>query len=185
MTTDTLDRQVTFRDPGNGQIVREWAYSGGETWLSNDGARVLATKYSHDKPTLSTLYDAVAGDRGGVLVFDTVSGRKMGQLSETRVLNTSWMGGFVSNTLGGAAALAFAPDNQSLAAARDDGSIYLYSLKTFLPVAQIGHTETVDSRLLGQSPRPLQWVAFDARGDKLYGIAQYGAEVLAWDVPKL
>ncbi|MEO7716082.1 MAG: hypothetical protein ABIY70_07760, partial [Capsulimonas sp.] len=158
------DGFMDLRDTHTGRLIR--------TLIEPDPNGVTRTSIGAlSKPVFSRdgKFLAVAGDSGGVLVFDTVSGRKMGQLSETRVLSTSWMGGFVGDMFG-AAALAFAPDNQSLAAARDDGAIYLYSLKTFLPVAQIGHTETVSSRLLGRSPRPLRWVAFDARGDKLYGI---------------
>ena len=77
-------------------------------------------------------------------------------------------------------ALAFSPDGRYLAVGRDDGSIYLYSLKTFLAVSQIGCSGAEGDRRIGIVP--LRWIAFDADGRTLYGIGQNGSNVYAWNV---
>ena len=79
------------------------------------------------------------------------------------------------------ALLAFSPDGRILAAARYDGSVYLYSMRTRLPIAQIGQTTDLDA----YHGRPLTWMAFDADGQYVYGKALDDPHVLAWKVPPI
>ena len=119
---------------------------------------------------------AVADDTGGLQVWDTDTGRLLGRLSGTRVDTHSHLVAFAGASLMGGAAgrSSFTPDNRWLAVGRDDGSIYLYSLRSWLPVAQ-----------LGQTTDPLRWLAFAPDGHTLYGFTTNGADVLSWPVPTL
>lgn len=103
---------------------------------------------------------AVADDIGGLSVWDTGSGHLLGRLSGTRVNTDSRLVAFAgpSGMTGAVGRPAFTPDNRWLAVSRDDGSLYLYSLRSWLPVAQ-----------LGQTPQPLHWLAFAPDGRTLYG----------------
>jgi len=119
---------------------------------------------------------AVADDTGGLRVWDAVTGGLLGRLSGTRVNTQSQLIAFAGpSSMGGVAGRsAFTPDNRWLAVSRDDGSIYLYSLRSWLPVGQ-----------LGQTPQPLGWLAFAPDGHTLYGYTVNGANVLLWPVPAL
>ena len=70
------------------------------------------------------------------------------------------------------ASLAISPDKSFLATGRADGTIYLYSLKTNLPVAQ-----------LGNAPMQVTHIKFSPEGHTLYGVTNY--EVRSWNVPKI
>ena len=113
-----------------------------------------------------------------------LQGRKFGQVSGTRVGGNSTTVAFANPISGQGQRVAFAPDNGMLAVSRDDGSLYLYSLHSWLPVAQIGLAPTRRVNNYPQPAQPLQWLAFSPDGKTLYGFARFGADVLAWDVPK-
>lgn len=70
------------------------------------------------------------------------------------------------------ASLAISPDKSFLAAGRADGTIYLYSLKTCLPVAQIGN-----------APEQVMNIKFSPDGHTLYGLTNH--KVRSWDVPAI
>lgn len=117
---------------------------------------------------------AVADDTGGLRVWDTDAGHLLGRLSGTRVDTHSQLIAFAgpSGMWGAAGRAAFTPDNRWLAVSRDDGSIYVYSLRSWLPVAQIGQTN-----------QPLRWLAFAPDGRTLYGFTTNGADVFSWPIP--
>jgi WD40 repeat protein len=123
-----------------------------------------------------------APDQGGhVFIWKARSGQLFGQLSGTRLDYSDGMRGgvFVDTLFNQGATLAFSPDNRFLAAARNDGSLYLYDLKTLLPTAQIGLSIASTS---GFGP---QWIEFSPDGRTLYGVPVSGKEVRAWDVPQI
>ena len=128
-----------------------------------------------------------AADQGGrVFIWKADSGKLVGQLSGTRANYAGGMtGAFVDIYFNQAATLAFSPDNRFLAAARDDNSLYLYDLKTLLPIAQIGLSPapaTVPRYSIVHGPR---WIEFSPDGRTLYGVPVNGKEVRAWDVPQI
>ena len=82
--------------------------------------------------------------------------------------------------------LAFSPDGRFMAVSRPNGSIYLVSLTTDLPVAQMGQITDRESNGDPNAPlKTLSWMDFDASGRTLYGIEHNGSDVLAFKVPKL
>ena len=90
--------------------------------------------------------------------------------------------------------MAFTANDRFLAVSRADGSIYLYSLRTFLPVEQVGeqHGYTKGDGGTDFVPR-LKQIVFGADGQTLYGIVQSGtnfwnpnhAQAYTWSVPKV
>lgn len=160
----TYDGLLEVRDTATGRLLHTLAVPhrapmdgalGHAAW-SNDGTRV-----------------AVAEQSGAVFIWNVVSGEQIGQLSVTRVHTGSTIGEFASaSDTDAASCLAFTPDGRYLAACRNDGSIYLYSLQLNLPIAQ-----------LGQAATQLGWMQFAPDGHTLYGVAINGKSVQAWDVP--
>lgn len=132
-------------------------------------------------------------ETGKVRLWNTHTGDLAGQFSGTRAIH--WKRGDISsappNQVDTAflfTPLAFSPDSRYLAVGRNDGSIYLYSLKTWLPVAQVG-----------KAASPLSWITFAPDGKKIYGISHNAGERLVpglgmatdekamrmWDMPPL
>jgi WD40 repeat protein len=72
----------------------------------------------------------------------------------------------------GSPSIAISPDNNSIAATRTDGTIYLYSLKTCLPMAQ-----------LGTATKRVAMIQFSPDGHTLYGVTN--GEVRSWNVPEI
>lgn len=124
---------------------------------------------------------AAADDLGGVQVWDTKIGQRLGMASGTRPVIRSYIGGFSAPDDGGAARVAFTPDNRWLAVGRDDGSIYIYSLRSWLPVAQIGQIAKLPPPLITR----FRWLAFAPDGRTLYGFTTNGTDVFSWPVPAL
>lgn len=128
---------------------------------------------------------AAADDTGGISVWDTKTGSLLGRLSGTQGDPQNHTIFFPApGVRGGMTRTAFTPDNLHLAVGRDDGSIYLYSLRTWLPVAELGQT----SLWTGTPERvhlPLRWLSFASEGHTLYGYTVNGADVLSWPVPAL
>ena len=52
---------LTFRDSTSGSVVRQWPGGRGDTWLSDDGQRVIETEPPQNGPTRCLLRDAVSG----------------------------------------------------------------------------------------------------------------------------
>ncbi len=128
---------------------------------------------------------AAADDIGGISVWDTETGSLLGRLSGTESdSHTHTFFSTASGVSGGMIRTAFAPDNQHLAVGREDGSIYLYSLNTWLPVAELGQT-ALWTGTPEQVHLPLRWLSFAPDGHTLYGDTVNGADVLSWPVPAL
>jgi WD40 repeat protein len=128
--------------------------SGNPTW-SNDGKRI-----------------ALTNGGGCIFVYDVDSGQQIAYLSganSQRQLKNWWH----DDIPGGMRSLAFSPDDKYIAVSRGDGTIYLYSLKAQMPVAQIGKMNGGVERL-----------QFSADGHLLYGITHYN-QVRTWDVPEI
>jgi len=175
----TAEGMMELRDTRTGRVVRTLLATHRNAYPAYSFSALGQPAFSPDGRLL-----AVADERGSALLFDVATGRKIGQMSGMRPVNTSTDVSFVSNGYGSPPRLAFSPDDRLLAAARNDGSLYLYSLRTFLPVAQIGRLNTQDLGTYGQVNLPVRWLAFDASGKTIYGIVQNNSDVLAWDVPK-
>ena len=129
---------------------------------------------------------ALAGDTGGkTLIWDAQSGRVVGKLSYTCGLPEDTEGNYCLHLVSTPPTLAFSPDGRFLAVARDDGSIYLYSLKSDLPVAElcspVKRNPADDYNIIN----PVQNLKFDPNGKELYGEREGTSGILAFDVPKI
>ena len=136
------------------QNLHQGIGNGNPTW-SSDGKKI-----------------ALTNSGGCIFVYDAESGRQIAYLSgasSQRQLKNWWH----DDIPGGATSLAISPDDKYVAVSRGDGTIYLYSLKTQLPVAQIGQISGGAGRL-----------QFSADGHSLYGITNY-QQVRAWNVPEI
>ena len=114
------------------------------------------------------------GASGIVLLWDAETGQQSGRITGTLGASEPYGGGISG------ACVAFAPDGQTLAVSRTDGTIYLYSLRTLLPIAQIGQTPPPGG---GFKTAPLRWLAFAPDGRTLFGIAQNDGAVRSWPMP--
>ena len=114
---------------------------------------------------------ALADGSGGVYIWDVESGKQIAYLSGT---NSQYYPKttFSPEVRGGLGSMAFSPDNKCLAISRGDGTIYLYSLKSQLPVAQIG-----------KAADGVRLLHFSADGKSLYGITN--RNVRFWNVPEI
>jgi len=123
---------------------------------------------------------AAAGTFGTIYMWNVATGDRIGMLSCS--LAEAPPGSFVQLR---SAAIAFSPDGRFLAAVRNDGSIYLYSLKTMLAVALIGSMRS------DYGP-PIQRLEFESSGRVLraityqnMGFQQHTPPAFEWQVPKL
>ncbi len=163
--------KLELRDTRSGRVLKTLAATLPSSSYTGSQGAFGQPAFSPDGKRL-----AVADDTGGLRVWDTDTGRLLGRLSGTRVDTHSQLIAFAgpSGSGGAAGRAAFTSDNRWLAVSRDDGSIYLYSLRSWLPVAQ-----------LGQTTEPLRWLAFAPDGHTLYGFTTNGTDVLSWPVPAL
>lgn len=125
---------------------------------------------------------AAANDAGSIFVWDASSGRQVARMScavPTDIRRFPDV--YEDGVYGYSASLAFSPDRKLLAACRYDGSIYLYSLKSSLPVAEVGR---MPIELNEREALPPSWIAFDASGSKIYGTWPNSVSVWAWNIPK-
>jgi len=171
---------LDLRDAHTGKLIRTFL------WEHQDGSSV---RYSGDLGHPAFSYDdrlvAAADDSGNVLVWDMSTGQIANRMSGTIAASAEPWDSGRDMMFGTKAALAFSPNGHFLAAARNDGSIYLYSLRTNLPIAQIGQVAITMVGSDGQATLPLQWMAFSGDGHTLYGTVEFQGGVSAWDVPNM
>lgn len=114
---------------------------------------------------------AIADGAGIVYIWDAESGKQIAYLSGiSSQYHPKTI--FSPEIPGGSTSMAFSPNNEQIAISRGDGAIYLYSLKSQLPAAQIGKAT--------DGVRSLQ---FSADGKSLYGVTNH--EVRSWKVPEI
>ena len=106
---------------------------------------------------------ALGDELGMVYLWNATTGQSLGRLTGARSKVTGYTSSFVDSGFGRIPPLAFSPDHRHLVAGRDDGSLYVYSLQTLLPVAQ-----------MGQAAGALRWLQFAPDGLTLYGVAVNG-----------
>ena len=124
---------MELRDARTGRLLRTLLTAGKGDFGPTHGGALGQPTLSRDGRLV-----AVADETGRVLLWDAAAGHRAGQMSAARAASGSTVEAFAENGFRIAPILAFSPDGRFLAAGRDDGSIYLYSLRTMLPVAQIG-----------------------------------------------
>jgi len=106
---------------------------------------------------------------GRIILWNVSTSNRIGQLSETKPDVREWTAAYVEPFMSSSASYAmfdFSPDGQSIAAARDDGSVYIYSLKSGLPIAEPAI-----------SPVQLEWIGYSADARTLYGFSRIHREV--------
>jgi WD40 repeat protein len=114
---------------------------------------------------------ALSDMNGNIYVWNTRDGERAAYCSGAQI---SHMPGniIIPPTFHDSPALAISPHKDFIAVGRTDGTIYLYSLKTWLPVAQ-----------LGNAPNQVTDIKFSPDEHTLYGVTNH--EVRSWDVPAL
>lgn len=113
---------------------------------------------------------ALSDQNGRIHVWNTETGTEVLYTSGTKTPYKQG-GTLVPLLFRGSPSLAISPNKNYIAAGRADGTIYLYSLKTRLPVAQ-----------LGNAPSQPMYLKFSPDGKKIYGVTNH--EVRAWKIPE-
>jgi WD40 repeat protein len=139
---------------------------------------------------------AAHDDAGRILLWDVASGQRLGQISDTSSLEDELPVGYGSDKNAssrgyasnmpwyGLFPMAFTPDGKFIAWSKTDGTIYVYSLTTLLPVEQIG-----------KCAAPLRWMQFSPVGHTLLGYLTMSVfdahgtdhetnDLLAWNFPE-
>lgn len=125
------------------------------------------------QPAISTdnALIAAADDTGRGWVWNTRNGELVLSLSGLSATNSGYSGSFSGGGFARGARLAFLPDGRRLVAARDDGSLVIYSLQTGLPLARIGQQTGSTGKILA-SPD----------GKRVYATAPNGI-ISEWSIP--
>lgn len=171
------DGQADLRDARTGALLRTLpANAAGPSQRDRDGYL--------SKPIFSADSALVAVPaQNDIRIYAVTTGHEVGRIAG---LSANYPDGYREIYEGPDSLIsrcAFSSDNRCLAAVRSDGAIYLYSLSTFLPIAQIGQTPYLIPTDHGCQAAPLRWMEFDAHRAKLYGIPMNGTDLLEWDAP--
>lgn len=84
------------------------------------------------------------------------------------------------------AVIAFSPDDRFFALGLNNGIINIYSLSTFMPLAQLGEvSDAIPVTRASQIQAPLRWISFDSGGKLVYGTFVNGDSVYAWPIPRI
>ncbi len=168
---------LELRDAGIGKVIFTLSSTRERTTRPPTQGALGTPVFSPDSTRL-----ACADDSGAAQVWDTITGRKLGQISGTLVHNGGRMTTFASPFSELGAQVAFAPSNQFMVVSRDDGSLYLYSLKTWLPIAQIGQTDALDTSDTVQPSHSLRQMTITPDGKSVYGLNHEDTQTLSWDI---
>ena len=168
---------LELRDARTGKVIFTLSSIRENTSRSSSQGALGKPVFSPDSTRLAS-----ADDSGVVQVWDTTTGHKLGQISGTLVHNGGRMMAFANPSSELGAQAAFVPGNQTLVVSRDDGSLYLYSLKTWLPIAQIGQTDVLDTSDTVQPSHSLRQMTVTPDGKSVYGLNHEATVTLSWDI---
>jgi len=163
---DYLNHLFEVRNTNNNKTIQTLDSSGK---IFSAFTQSLLSSFSIDGASWSKEENLVAAyiGEGCIGVWNTQTGRRIAFLSGTISPSQHDKPLYL-----GSPSIAISPDNNSIAATRTDGTIYLYSLKTCLPMAQ-----------LGTATKRVAMIQFSPDGHTLYGVTN--GEVRSWNVPEI
>jgi WD40 repeat protein len=179
------EQRIDLRDVKTGEVLKTLLGGGIPGYESGFWAGYVGNpSFSSDGKFVAV---PLAYDEGGskTVIWDTRSGSVRGQITFTCGLPRDTAGNYSLNRIGTPATVAFSPDSRYLAVARDDGSIYLYSLRSFLPVEELCSPYEKNPNNSSELIYPIQNLVFGPDGKELYGTPFGSSLVLKYDVPSV
>jgi WD40 repeat protein len=177
------DYMLDLRDAHTGKLLRTLMGPGLPGYVDGINiGRFSKPEFSRDGK-LVTVADSDAGTIGSADIWQVATGKRIGQISNVCNAPTDTVGNYARGLMSVPPAVAFSPDGKILAVARGDGSVYLYSTTTFLPVAEIGLAANSIASTSREPDRSLNYLSFNQSGSIVFGVPDNTTDVLAFKVP--